>query len=115
MIAALHALQSMGYAISLDHDNIVLGYSGDALPDTEVVAPLVAEIREHKSAIVALLKTDSLFGWEAVENHDTTYQRTLCQFFTQRPDECYACGSTDFWDKGGQQICNVCHPKPRIP
>ena len=114
MIAAIQILQSMGYAVSLERDQIVLKYDGHTVPDSAVVEPLMEEIRQHKSAVIALLKTDPHFHWEAVENDtDTTYQQNPGE--VRQDESCYACKRFDFWDKAGQRICSICHPQLKIP
>ena len=115
MIAAIQILQSMGYVVTLEGDQIVLEYGGDAVPDAAVVAPLAEEIRQHKSAVIALLNTNPHFQWEPVENADTSNQQIPGEFFTNQADACYACGKSEWWDKAGQSICGICHPQPNQP
>ena len=89
MIASIQILQSMGYMVTLEGDQIVLEYGGGTPPDAAIVGPLVDDMRQHKSAVIALLNTNSHFEWEVIENDaDATYQQIPGEFFTEtgRPE-----------------------------
>ena len=33
---------------------------------------------------------------------------------TETESRCWCCGSSEFWDNGGELVCVRCHPRPRI-
>ena len=112
MIAAIQILQSMGYVVTLEDDQIVLDYGGSSPPDAAIVARLVEIVRKNKPVLIDGLRIDLFVGWELVDEPETDAVKIPSEFFTCRDHTCYGCGNADWWDKGDQRICGVCHPRP---
>ena len=115
MIAAIQILQSMGYVVTLEGNEIVLEYRGSSAPDATQVDRLVEIVRNNKQFLIDRLQIDLHVGWELVEELETDTVKIPSEFFTRRDDTCYACGKADSWDKAGQRICSICHPQPNQP
>ena len=50
---AIDSLTNQGYALSVDHDEIVIRYTGAGHPDPATVRPLLAELKTRKAEAIA--------------------------------------------------------------
>jgi len=53
---AISELRNQGYTISLDHDDLVIKYTGAGHPDPATVKPLLEELRAHKAEALDYLR-----------------------------------------------------------
>jgi hypothetical protein len=55
---AIGELRNQGYALSVDHDVLVIKYTGQGHPDPATVKPLLAELRAHKQDAIIFLRQE---------------------------------------------------------
>ena len=58
MMTLISRLESLGYAIHLDGDDLVCRWSGTEKPERNLVSPLLAELRGSKVEAMAWLKAN---------------------------------------------------------
>ncbi|MGD0153132.1 MAG: hypothetical protein ABSC17_05145 [Thermacetogeniaceae bacterium] len=52
---AIAALTDQGYILSVDHDDLVIKYTGAGHPDPVTIKPFLDELRNHKQQAIAYL------------------------------------------------------------
>jgi hypothetical protein len=62
MIAAIIALQQLGYEVQVDGDQLHLRWRGEGDPPRERVVPLLAEVQRRKAEVLAYLTTPEMTG-----------------------------------------------------
>jgi hypothetical protein len=132
MIAAIIALQQLGYEVQVDGDQLRLRWRGDSKPPRERVVPLLEEVRRHKLEVLAALTTTAMTdGIPAAST--STMPASSVRTAVAHPvgpsspkvqpagcapgpaedtEDCGWCGSTRLWhaDTGSGRIyCQVCH------
>jgi hypothetical protein len=131
MIAAIIALQQLGYEVQADGDQLRLRWRGEGKPPRDQVVPLLNEVKRRKVEILAALTTPAMTGGIPAAPTSTMTASSLSAAAdpvasslpkvqpaggdpvpAEDAERCGWCGSTRLWhaDTGSGRIyCEACH------